>query len=118
MIAKEAIMIILAILCLAGLVLEHFEKLTESQLYALEAFEIIVGVLFIIEFSFELYYAKDRKKYWRHHWYFLIASVPLPTQTFDALRGIRILRLLRLFKIFAHLRYEENTWLFENKPNK
>lgn len=108
-------MLILALLCLFGLVLEHFEKLTETQLYALEAFEIVVGLIFLAEFAFEWYYAKDRKRYWRHHWYFLIASVPLPTQTFDALRGLRILRLLRLFKIFAHMGYEENTWLFENK---
>lgn len=112
---KEIVMLILALLCLAGLVFEHLEKLTEAQLYALEAFEIMVGVIFLAEFGFELYYAKDRKKYWRHHWYFLLAAVPLPTQTFDALRSLRILRLLRVLKIFAHLRYEENTWLFEKK---
>ena len=104
-------MVSLAVLCLVGLVLEHFEHLSETQLYWLEAFEILVGVLFLIEFAAELYFAKDRKKYWTGHWYFLIAAVPLPTQTFYVLRGIRILRLLRLFKIFAHLRYEENTWL-------
>ena len=110
LVIKEIIMVSLAILCLAGLVLEH---LTEAQLYVLKAFEIIVGLIFIAEFAFELYHAKDRGKYWRHHWYFLLAAVPLPTQTFDILRGIRILRLLRLFKIFAHLRYENNTWLAE-----
>ena len=111
LVIKEIVMVALAILCLAGLVLEHLEHLTEAQLYVLKAFEIIVGLIFIAEFAFELYHAKDRGKYWRHHWYFLLAAVPLPTQTFDILRGIRILRLLRLFKIFAHLRYENNTWL-------
>lgn len=103
-------MAILALLCLAGLVLEHLEHLTESQLYALEAFETVVGALFLLEFGLEFYFAKDRKKYWRHHWYFLIAAVPLPTQTFELLRGVRALRILRLLKIFAHLRYEQAEW--------
>lgn len=108
-------MVLLALVCLAGLVLEHLEQLTTAQLYALDAFEIFVGLVFLIEFAFELHYAKDRKQYWRHHWYFLLASVPLPMQTFDILRGLRILRLVRLFKVFAHMRYERNTWLFESK---
>ena len=113
LLTKEIIMVVLALLCLAGLVLEHLEHLSEAQLYALEVFEITVGLIFLAEFVFELYHAKDRWKYWRHHWYFLLAAVPLPTQTFDVLRGVRLLRLLRLFKIFAHLRYENNTWLAE-----
>ena len=108
-------MVLLALLCLAGLLLEHLEHLSEQQLYDLEAFEIIVGLIFLVEFGFEWYFAKNRRQYWRHHWYFLLAAVPLPTQTFEILRSIRLLRLVRLFKIFAHLRYEENTWLFEKR---
>lgn len=113
LIIKESVMTILALLCLAGLAFEYFSQLTTSQLLLLDAFEIAVGVIFLAEFGFELYFAKDRKSYWRYHWYFLIASVPVPMQTFDILRGIRALRLLRVFKVFAHLRYEHNTRLFE-----
>lgn len=117
LVTKEVAMVALALMCLAGLALEHLEKLSELQLYALGMFELMVGVLFMAEFAFELYFAKGRKKYWRHHWYFLLAGIPLPAQAFDILRGVRLLRLVRLFKIFAHLRYERNTWLFEKQKS-
>ncbi|HRC28548.1 MAG TPA: hypothetical protein PKV96_04150, partial [Candidatus Saccharimonas sp.] len=57
--------------------------------------------------------AKDHALYLRHHWFYLLAAVPVPSTTFELLRGIRALRLLKLFKIFAHMRYERNTRLFE-----
>lgn len=113
LIAKEVIMVTLATLCLVGLVLEHLEHLSESQLYLLEYFEYVVGFVFLCEFGFEWYYARDRRKYIRHHWVFLIAALPIPSMSWDVLRGIRILRLLRLLKIYEHFRYEYNTRLFE-----
>lgn len=106
------VMTTLALLCLAGLALEHFEHLSEPQLYALEYFEYLVGFIFLVEFGFEWYYARDRKKYFRHHWIFLIAAFPVPSMSWEVLRGIRLLRLFRLLKIYEHLRYEHNTRLF------
>lgn len=110
---KEATAFTLVGISFVLLVLEHLERLSEPQLRAVELYEIILGLLFLIEFSFELHFARDRRKYWRQHWFYLLASIPIPTQTFEVLRGIRLLRLLRLFKVFAHFRYEENTRLFE-----
>lgn len=112
---KEAVMVALALLCLAGLALEHLEHLSESQLYTLEYFEYAVGAVFLVEFCFEWYHARDRRRYWRHNWYFLIAALPIPSMTWEALRGIRLLRLLRLLKIYEHLRYEHNTRLFADR---
>lgn len=105
-------MVTLALLCLTGLALEHLEHLNEWQLYALEYFEYFVGFVFLVEFGFELYFARDRKKYFVHHWFFLIAAFPVPSMSWDILRGVRLLRLFRLLKIYEHLRYEHNTWLF------
>lgn len=103
----------LAIISLVLLVFEHLNKLNDAQLHFVEWFELAVGVLFLIEFCGELYYARDKGKYWRHHWYFLLASIPLPFQSVDWLRGIRALRLLRLLKVFTHLGYEQNTRLVD-----
>lgn len=105
-------MVSLAVLCLVGLGLEHFERLSDAELYALEYFEYFVGLVFLCEFGFEWYYARDRRAYIRHHWFFLIAALPIPSMSWELLRGIRILRLLRLLKIYEHLRYEYNTRLF------
>jgi len=96
------------------LALEYFEKLSVNQLLMVDIYEIVLAFIFLAEFVFELHFAKDKSLYWRTHWFYLIASVPIPTATFEILKGIRALRLIRLFKLFAALRYEQNTRLFES----
>lgn len=110
---KEVVMIMLVAVSLGLLVVEHVVAFSESQLLLINIFEVSVSVLFLLEFWFELHYAKNRRQYWRHNWYFLFAGIPLSLQAFEALHGIRALRLLKLLKIFAHMRYEHNTRLFE-----
>lgn len=114
LLVKEVIMLILVALSFVFLALEHFEVLSSEQLLAIETYEIVVAVIFLTEFTFELYFAKDRRKYWRTHWFYLIAAVPIPTESFELLKGIRALRLLKLMKIFAEYRYDRNTTLFES----
>ena len=110
---KEVVMISLVVLNLIFLALEHVANLTHEQLVAVELFDIATAIVFLAEFAFELYWAKDRGKYIRHHWFYLLAAVPLPTTLFEELRVVRLLRLLKLLKIFGHMRYEHNTRLFE-----
>ena len=110
---KEVFMLSLVVISLSLLALEHFEQLSPMQLHWVDVFEISVSILFLGEFFFEYYFARDRSLYFKHHWFYLLAAIPIPTQTFEALHGIRALRLLKLFKIFAHTRYERNTRLFQ-----
>lgn len=110
---KEAIMFLLVAISFSFLALEHVEVLSYEQLLAVELFDVVVGLIFLAEFIFEWYYARDRQHYLKYHWFYLIAAVPIPTTSFELLRGVRLLRLLKLLKIFAHLRYEHNTRLFE-----
>lgn len=95
------------------LVLEHFEQLSPTQLHMVDIFEIGVSIIFLCEFLFELHFARNRVQYFRHHWFYLLAAIPIPSQTFEFMHGIRALRLLKLFKLFAHMRYERNTRLFQ-----
>ena len=106
-------MFTLVALSFTFLALEHLERMSEAQLRTVEIYEVVVALIFLTEFIFEWHFAKDRRKYIRHHWFYLIAAIPVPTTSFELLRGIRLLRLLKLLKIFAHLRYEHNTRLFE-----
>jgi voltage-gated potassium channel len=113
LVIKEVFMMSLVAISSSTLVLEHFEKLTPMQLHYVDIFEIGVSIIFLTEFFFEYYYARDRALYFKHHWFYLFAAIPIPTQTFEFLHTIRVLRLLKLLKIFAHMRYERNTRLFE-----
>ena len=111
---KEAVMIGLVLLSLAFLALEYLGMLSIAQLYAVDAFEVLLALLFVAEFVFEWYHARDRTRYVRTHWFYLLAAIPIPTQTFEILRGIRLLRLMKFFKIFIHMEYENNTKLFSS----
>ncbi len=113
LLVKEAVMYTLVGVSFGFLGLEHFGQLSHEQLMMVELFDVLVGIVFLSEFMFEWYFARNRAKYVRHNWFYLIAAVPVPTTSFEILRGIRLLRLLKLFKIFAHMRYELNTRLFE-----
>lgn len=110
---KEVIMMTLVVANFLLLAYEHFFEPPYSQMVAIEAFDVATAVVFLAEFIFEWHWAKDHALYLRHHWFYLLAAVPVPSTTFELLRGIRALRLLKLFKIFAHMRYERNTRLFE-----
>lgn len=110
---KEMLMMALVLISFALLALEHFEVLSSTQLHMIDVFEITVSIIFLCEFLFELHFARDRILYFKHHWFYLLAAIPIPTQTFEFLHGIRTLRLLKLFKLFAHMRYERNTRLFQ-----
>jgi len=109
--AKETVMMALALVSIAVVVLEHLEHLSTEQLLIADVLEIGISVLFLTDFFFEYHHARNRKQYLRHNWPFLLAAVPVPTQIFDALKGIRLLRLLKLSKAFAHIDYERNTRL-------
>jgi voltage-gated potassium channel len=110
---KEIFMNALVAANIALLVYEHFHEPPFAQLLLIDAFDILTALIFIAEFIFEWYWARDRRLYIRHHWFYLLAAVPVPTASFEILRGVRALRLLKLLKIFAHMRYERNTRLFE-----
>jgi len=112
---KEIVMLALVALNITFLVLEHLEVLSHAQLVAVELFDILTALIFIAEFIFEWYWAKDRAKYARHHWFYLLAAVPIPTTLFEEMRVIRVLRLLKIFKVFAEMRYDRNTRLFEQQ---
>lgn len=112
---KEVAALGLVMISFVLLGLEHFGKLSPAWLAFTEWYEIVLGCLFLTEFGFELHFARDKKQYWKYHWFYLLASVPVPMQTFEILRGLRLLRLLRLLKVFAHVGYENNTRLFAKR---
>ena len=110
---KEIIMNSLVVANIALLSYEHFYEPPLVQLLLIDIFDVMTAVLFIAEFVFEWYWARDRGQYVKQHWFYLLAAVPIPSASFELLRGIRALRLLKLLKVFAHMRYERNTRLFE-----
>lgn len=106
-------MISLLVIHIALFAVENSITLDGEILAAIYIFDIGLAVLFLAEFLFELHFAKNKKQYFRHHWLYLLAAIPAPLMMFEQVRYIRALRLVKLISIFAHMRYEYNTYLFE-----
>ena len=113
---KEVIMLLLVVMSFILVGVGHFFTLTHQHRLMIDGYEVTVAIIFICEFIFEWYHAKNRRFYLKYHWFYLFAATPVPIESFELLRGIRALRLIKLAKAFSHLRYEHNTYLFERSP--
>ena len=116
--AKEAFILLLVFSSLALVAIEHFMVLSHNQLILIEIYEVLVGLIFIGEFAFEWYHAKNRQTYLKYHWFYLFAAIPIPLESFELLRGIRALRLIKVAQVYSHLRYEHNTHLFDKSAKR
>jgi hypothetical protein len=106
MVVKEVFILGLAVSSLVFLAVEEFADLSADQLSALYAYNVFVGCVFIAEFFTELRIASNKKSYWEHNWYYLLAAIPLPYAFAEALRGLRLLRVVKLLRFAAHTSYE------------
>ncbi len=113
MFIKEVVMTFLVFVGFGTVIIEHLEVIEGEQLLIIDAIDVTIALIFLWEFWHEWYYARDRRKYLRYNWYYLLAAIPIPSQAIEILRGIRLLRLLRLAEEFARWRYEHNTHLFD-----
>lgn len=110
--AKEALVLTLIALSFLFIGLQQFSELTNQQRLFIELYEVTVALLFLTEFIFEWYHAKNRAYYIKHNWYFLLAAIPIPIESLEMLKGIRALKLIQITKAFSHIGYEYNTHLF------
>jgi voltage-gated potassium channel len=93
-IAWELSMGALAILFVAvGFVVDEFPAGARPEV---EAFELVLTGVFLLEFGTRLLAAHDRIQYMRGHWIDLVALVP-PIRAGRILRLFRLLRLVRTF---------------------
>ena len=103
--AKELIFAFLAITSIILVILEFTNTLNESQHRRLVEVDFVIACVFLLDFLIELIMSKNRKKYLRHNWFLLPASIPLTYKITEALRGLRALRLIRIVRAGEHLDY-------------
>ncbi|MBI3572951.1 MAG: ion transporter [Candidatus Kerfeldbacteria bacterium] len=117
--ARDIFMISLALLSVFILVFELTHQVPASEFRFLEGIDIFVAVIFLIDFGWNFMTVKDRRYFWRHHWYELFAAIPYESTIFQALRGLAILRLLRVVKVIrvfhasGRIHHAADTWFSE-----
>lgn len=100
---KEVALASFAVASVGVVLFDLVKPPTPAQQRILAYTEFSIACIFLIDFFAELILAKDRKKYFRHNWYLLLASIPLTYSAVEALRGLRVLRLLRVVRAGEHL---------------
>jgi len=101
----EIVMGMLAVLSLVMLVWEVFGSLSEVEVGRIRQIDIVIGLIFLIEFTIRWLSSSDRMKFFRSNWWLLLACIPISGDLAVALRIVRLERVLRVARIAGHLSY-------------
>lgn len=101
----DAIMIFFSIISIFLLVFEVVSEQTPHQTRVLEIADLTIACVFLFEFCLRLSRAPDRRKFWRGHWWELLASIPITSSTTQLLRGLNMLRIFRLLRLLRLVRF-------------
>ena len=101
---KDVAISMLALLSAALLVFEFSADLLVGQLRILYTIDLVIALIFLADFTYELVKAQDKKHYLKNNWYLLIASIPITESVFQALRSVQLLRLLRIIRLYARIK--------------
>jgi len=99
------LILVLSVYVLAALMIDTFVKLPHEVSRVLKMLDDIICIVFLYDFFYRLYHAKNKWHFMKWGWIDLVSSIP--TLEFmragRALRMIRILRTLRAFRSIRHL---------------
>jgi voltage-gated potassium channel len=104
----DTVTILLTFIALGLMVAEESVELDTQMLVYFVYADFLICSIFLSEFFFMLYFAEDKKAFWKRHWIDLVASIPLQgilqnLRWGRAVRLIRVVRVLRTAKIFILL---------------
>ena len=103
-VARDLLLSSLALLSAGLLVFELTAELAPEQTRLLYTVDFAIALLFLMGFIYEYTNATDKKKFFRHNWYLLIASIPITGGVYQALRSIQLVRLLRIVRLYARVK--------------
>jgi len=92
-------MVVLALASAVILLYENVETLNLSTVLLLDHIDIGIALIFLSEFLIKFYASRKRWKYFKYHWWELLASIPISTPATQSLRLLRLLRLVRLLRL-------------------
>lgn len=103
-IVDDALMVFLSLISVFLLFFEVLSAHSPQQMRALDAADLVIAIIFFGEFWIRFFKAGDKKLFLRKHWWELLASIPIPSTTTQALRGLNVLRLIRVIRLLRLLR--------------
>ena len=97
----DVVMAALALLSLIPVMWVELAKLhfTDPRFQLLAALDLVLVLVFAVDWMIELRRAPDRRAYAREHWFELIGMVPLYLEAVAFLRVAQVLRLARVLRV-------------------
>lgn len=95
----DLLLVVLAVASVGFLLYEETHAVSAARRFDLALADFVIALIFLADFLWDLWHAPDKKKYWREHWYELLASIPFESPVFEALRGLRVLRIVQVVRI-------------------
>lgn len=89
-------MVSLALVSAYLLAVQSTTTLSPSQSTWFTGIDTTIAITFLAEFFLKLFLSASRVKYFKSHWWYLLASIPLTTPATQSLRLIRLIRLARV----------------------
>lgn len=103
-IIDDLFMIFLALVSVCLLIFEVVSVQTIEQQKVLDYADLTIASIFLCEFIYNFTKAKDKRSFFKGHWWELLASIPVTSEATQALRGLRLLRLIRLIRLLRVIR--------------
>jgi hypothetical protein len=91
----EAAIVLLAAVSSALLVFEIVSDATAEQRHLLEQIDVLIALIFLMEFVIRLWRAESKLQFLRHSGWEILASIPITSDMARALRALRMLRVVR-----------------------
>jgi voltage-gated potassium channel len=98
-------MVGLSLISIFLLVFEVVADLDQHQTKALEYADLAIAFGFLTEFTVRFAKAPRKAQFVRKHWWELLASIPITSQTTQVLRGLRLIRVFRLVRLLRMVRF-------------
>lgn len=102
---KELFYAVLAVSSVTTVVYEYAVSPDAGVRGAIFDFDLIVALLFLLDFLGGWYAAQHKARYFRANWYLLLASIPITEAWAEVLRALRLFELLRLIRAGEHVSY-------------
>jgi voltage-gated potassium channel len=103
-ILDDVFMSILALASAGMLIYENTASPGPTLIVWLDRIDITIALIFLSEFFIKFFSTPQKAKFFKTHWFELLASIPITTSATQALRLLRLLRLIRLLRLNEGLR--------------
>lgn len=113
----QIFMLLLSVYVLLSLLAQYMFALSPAMDDLIERIDFVICLIFMGDFFWRFYHAKNKKKFLRWGWIDFVSSIP----NFDLIRGgrmvsvVRVFRLLRAFRsvryLYRYLKKSQNTFV-------